>query len=64
MNKCHGYGCEKPVIDNYYCESCFTELQNKNQKQKEKQKPKINEANLIHKAMFGKLRKNCCVIGG
>jgi hypothetical protein len=45
--KCHGSGCEKDIIDNYYCDSCFTELQ------KQKQKPKLNEAKEIHKHMFG-----------
>jgi hypothetical protein len=47
FQKCHVHDCEKLVFDNYYCESCFTELQN------QKQKPKINGAKLIHKAMFG-----------
>jgi hypothetical protein len=49
--KCHGHECNKPVFENYYCETCFTELQN--QKQKGNEKPKINGAKLIHKAMFG-----------
>ena len=38
--KCHGSGCEKSIIDNYYCDECFTELQN--QKQKEKKKGSVN----------------------
>jgi hypothetical protein len=46
--KCHGSGCEKTIFENYYCEECYNELQN--QKQKEK---KVNELELIHKAMFG-----------
>ena len=53
LQRCHGHECNKPVFENYYCETCFTELQNQNQKQKEKEKPKINGAKLIHKAMFG-----------
>jgi hypothetical protein len=53
QQKCHGHECNKSVFDNYYCEECFTELQNQKQKQKEKEKPKINGAKLIHKAMFG-----------
>jgi hypothetical protein len=50
LQKCHGHECNKPVFENYYCETCFTELQTK---QKENQRPKINGAKLIHKAMFG-----------
>jgi hypothetical protein len=53
IQKCHGSGCEKSIIDNYYCEECYNELQNQKQEPKQKEKPKINEAKLIHKAMFG-----------
>jgi hypothetical protein len=38
--KCHGHECNKPVFDNYYCEECFTELQNQKQKTKGKGKAK------------------------
>ena len=48
--KCHK--CLIPVVNQYYCSECITELQKQKQKQKEK-RPKINGAKLIHKAMFG-----------
>jgi len=53
--KCYGHECNKPVFENYYCETCFTELQNQKQKQKEKenQRAKISGAKLIHKTIFG-----------
>lgn len=41
--KCHGSGCDKMIEDNYYCESCYNELQ------KQKQK---SELELIHKAIW------------
>jgi len=55
LQRCHGHECNKPVFENYYCETCFTELQNQKQKQKEKenQRAKISGAKLIHKTIFG-----------
>jgi len=47
--KCHK--CEKPISENYYCFEYASFL--KQYQQKPKQKTKINEAKLIHKAMFG-----------
>lgn len=44
--KCHASGCEKAVFENYYCEECYNELQ------KQKPKPKVNELELIHKAIW------------
>ena len=43
LQKCHGSGCEKIILENYYCPECFNELQ------KQKQK---SELELIHKAIW------------
>ncbi len=42
-----------PVVDEYYCPQCLSELKLQKQKQEQKPRPKINRAKLIHKAMFG-----------
>jgi hypothetical protein len=50
------YKCDKcliPVVDEFYCPKCLTELKRQKQKQEQKPRSKIEGAKLIHKAMFG-----------